>query len=63
MKIAVGHSYKTRLGRSTKIIGSFKGLDGKMCFKGDNTSVYDKNGKIDPLRRLPEDLIRLDSSV
>lgn len=61
MDIKVGHSYKTRMGRSTEIIGSFKGLDGKTYFKGDNKFTYDKDGKTNPLENRPEDLISLNN--
>lgn len=57
MEIKVGVSYKTRIGRTTKIIGSFKGLDNKPYFKGDNKFTYDKYGKINPSESRPEDII------
>jgi hypothetical protein len=61
MEVEVGQSYTTRMGRSTSIVSSFNGLDGKPYFRGDNDFVYDKKGKLNPLERRPEDLIFLNT--
>lgn len=57
MKIAVGQKCISRIGSTVTIIGSFKGLDNKTYYRGDNKCTYDFQGRIDPLKKLPEDLI------
>lgn len=61
MNIEVGKSYKSRMGRTVQIIGSFKDIYQRTCYKGDNGFTYGPDGKINPEQTRPEDL--LSSSV
>ena len=57
MNIRLEEAYKTRMGKEVKLVASFKGVDQKMYFRGDNGETYDSNGKVNPLVSNPVDLV------
>jgi hypothetical protein len=57
MNVQVGKAYQTRTGRKVQIIASFRDINGKTCFRGDNGWTYGSDGKINPNQSRVEDLV------
>ena len=57
MKLEVGKSYRNRIGRVQDICETFPSLRGEPCFRDTEGTVYDECGRINELRKDPQDLI------